>query len=120
MADSVLVIVTKPPYGTEDAFAGLRLALSQIAGGVVDRSDVILIEDGVFNAILAQRPDVIEMPSNVEAIDDLLDMECAVYCVRDDLEARGIANDKLIEGLSIIPKEKVADLVSEYDLTASF
>ncbi|MDY6931754.1 MAG: DsrE family protein [Halobacteriota archaeon] len=120
MADSVLVIVTKPPYGTEDAFAGLRLALSQIAGGVVDRSDAILIEDGVFNAIADQRSGVIEMPSNVEATQDLLDMGCTVYCVSDDLKARGIANDKLMEGLSVIPKEKVSDLVNEYDLIASF
>ncbi|MDY6959792.1 MAG: DsrE family protein [Halobacteriota archaeon] len=120
MADSLLVIITKPPYGTEDAFAGLRLALSQIAGGVVDKSDVILIEDGVFNAIKAQRSDAIEMPSNVEATEDLLDMGCTVYCVSEDLKARGIANDKLMEGLSIISKVEVSDLVSEYGLIASF
>ncbi|MDY6865837.1 MAG: DsrE family protein [Halobacteriota archaeon] len=120
MADSLLVIITKPPYGTEDAFAGLRLALSQIAGGMVDRSDAILIEDGAFNAIGDQRSDVIEMPSNVEAIEDLLDMGCTVYCVSEGLKVRGIANDKLMEGLSIISKVEVSDLVSEYDLIASF
>ena len=47
-------------------------------------------------------------------------MGCTVYCVSDDLKARGIANDKLMEGLSVIPKEKVSELVNEYDLIASF
>lgn len=86
MANSLLVIVTKPPYGTEEAFAGFRFALSQIAGGIIEKSDVLLVQDGVFNSFSTQNPDTIEMPSNVEAILDLLDMECKVYCVKEDLK----------------------------------
>ena len=120
MANSIVTIVTKPPYGTEEAFAGLRLALSQIAGGLVERSDVILLEDGVFNAISEQKSDVIGMPSNVEAIEDLLDMECTVYCAREDLEDRGIATSNMIENISVIPRDDVSKIVHEYDITASF
>lgn len=120
MANSILTIVTKPPYGTEEAFAGLRLALSQIAGGIVEKSDVLLIEDGVFNTISKQNSKAIGMPSNAEAIEDLLDMECTVYCVREDIEARGIVNSNIIENIQVIPRDNVSKIVEEYDLTASF
>ncbi len=120
MAKSILTIVTKPPYGTEEAFAGFRLALSQIAGGIIEKSNVLMIEDGVFNALTTQMSDAIEMPSNREAISDLLDMECTIFCVREDLDERGIKTDKTIEGLSLISVEKVMDIVDEYDVTATF
>ncbi|MDY6965978.1 MAG: DsrE family protein [Halobacteriota archaeon] len=120
MANSILTIVTKPPYGTEEAFAGLRLALSQIAGGLVERSDVLLLEDGVFNVISSQRSDTIGMPSNAEAIEDLLEMECTVYSISEDLEVRGIATSNMIENISIIPRASVSKIVDEYEVTASF
>jgi len=120
MANSILTIVTKPPYGTEDAFAGFRLALSQIAGGAVEKSDVLIMEDGVFNAISAQKSDMIGMPSNVEAIEDLLGMECKVYCVKDDLDEREITIDKTIDGISIVLRDEVANIVDGYDVIASF
>ena len=65
MANSTLVLITKAPYGLEDAFAGLRLALAMGVNGM--KTSVVMVEDGVFNAVITQRPEAVKMPSNIEA-----------------------------------------------------
>ena len=49
MLGSICVLIRKAPYGTEDAFAGLRLGLATIANGL--ETEIVLLEDGVFNAL---------------------------------------------------------------------
>ncbi len=49
MAESTLVLVMRPPYGLEEAFAGLRLALAMAVNGM--KTSVVLAEDGVYNAL---------------------------------------------------------------------
>ena len=80
----MLVLVTRPPYGLEDAFAGLRLALAMGVNGM--KVSVVEIDDGVYNAVARQRPEAVGMPSNVEATTELHDFDTLVYVVREDLE----------------------------------
>lgn len=118
MAKSILVVITKPPYGLEEAFAGLRLALAMSVNGM--KTSVLMLEDGVFNAVSTQKPDAIRMPSNIDATKDLYDFESQVFVVKEDLEARGIAESKLFDGLKVIGAEKVKDLLAEHDLVTTF
>ena len=118
MADSMLVMVTKAPYGLEDAFAGLRLALAMGVNGM--RVTVIESEDGVYNAIAGQKPEAVAMPSNVEATTELYDFDVPVFAVREDLEDRGIADAPLVDGVKVIGKDELKAVLEEHDVITTF
>ena len=118
MAKSILVIITKPPYGLEEAFAGLRLALAMAVNGM--KTTVLMVEDGVFNAVSTQRPETIKMPSNIEATKDLYDFDSQVLVVKEDLEARGIPESRLFDGLKVTESADLKRLLSEHDLITTF
>ena len=52
MAESLLILVTKPPYGYEEAFAGLRAGLGMLASGQVPVSNALLVGEGTLNAVI--------------------------------------------------------------------
>ena len=101
MVKTMLTIIKSAPYGREDAFAGLRFSLSQIAAGMVDTCDTLLIEDGIYNAKLNQDTKAIRMPSNLEAVQDLLDLDGKVLVVIEDMESRFVMPDDLPEKVDI-------------------
>jgi len=119
MAESILFIMTKAPYGAEDFFAGARASLAMLASGLVGRSTLLLVGDGTLNAVAAQDPLTIGMPSNVEAINDLADFEGEVYAVEADLKAR-LGEVKVLEGVKLIPWEKARELIWEHQLVTTF
>ncbi|OGS41652.1 MAG: hypothetical protein A3K67_04760 [Euryarchaeota archaeon RBG_16_62_10] len=118
MATSILVLITKAPYGLEEAFAGLRLALAMAVNGM--KTAVLLTEDGVYNAVATQKPEAVKMPSNIEATKELYDFDVPVYVVEEDLAARGISEAKLFEGLKAVPATKARELMADHDLVTTF
>jgi sulfur relay protein TusC/DsrF len=118
MASSILVLITRAPYGLEDAFAGLRLALAMGVNGM--KTSVVLMEDGVYNAIASQKSDALKMPSNADATKELYDFDVNVHVVKEDLESRGISENKLFEGLKVIPSSQLKQLMNEHDLVTTF
>ena len=120
MIKRILTIVKSAPYGREDAFAGLRFSLSQIAAGMVDSCDTILVEDGIYNAKLDQRSAVIRMPSNLDAVEDLLDLDGLVFLVREHMEARGLGPGDMLEGVKIISLADVSKLAEAYDAFVTY
>ena len=118
MASSILVLITKPPYGLEEAFAGLRLALAMGVNGM--KTSVLFVEEGVYNAVGAQKAEVLKMPSNIDATKDLYEFDVPVYVVREDLAARGIQESRLFEGLKVVPATKARELMAEHDVVTTF
>jgi tRNA 2-thiouridine synthesizing protein D len=118
MASSILVLITKPPYGLEEAFAGLRLALAMGVNGM--KTSVLFVEEGVYNAVGAQKAEVLKMPSNIDATKDLYEFDVPVYVVSEDLAARGIQESRLFEGLKVIPALKTRELMAEHDVVTTF
>jgi sulfur relay (sulfurtransferase) DsrF/TusC family protein len=118
MAGSLLVLVTKAPYGLEDAFAGLRLALAMGVNGM--STTVVMMEDGVYNAVAAQKPEAVGMPSNVDATRELYDFDVSVHVVKEDLEERGIAEVALVDGLKIVDRAALKEMVGSHDLVTTF
>ncbi|MDD1765335.1 MAG: DsrE family protein [Methanomassiliicoccales archaeon] len=119
MAKSIAVLITKAPYGTEDAFAGLRLALAMVASGSVERTTVIMMGDGALNAVAAQKPETIDMPSNIEAIKDLIEFGSDVYCVSEDLKSR-VGVIQTIDGVKMISWEEFRSTLREHELVTTF
>jgi tRNA 2-thiouridine synthesizing protein D len=118
MAESMLVLVTKAPYGLEDAFAGLRLALAMGVNGM--SVSVAMIEDGVYNAVAAQRPEAVGMPSNKEATTELYDFDIPVHVVKEDLAERGLSEEGLFEGLKLVERSGLKDMMSNHDVVTTF
>lgn len=119
MADSILFIMTKPPYGLEEFFAGARASLAMLASGLIGRSTLLLVGDGALNAVEAQDPAAVKMPSNVEAINDLADFEGEVYCIADDLKSR-VGEVTIVEGVKMVSWDKARELVSEHQMITTF
>jgi len=116
--DKIGVIISRPPYGLEDAFAGARLSLSVLANSA--GSPVFLMEGGVLNARKAQDSRAIGLPSNVDALEDLLSMAGDVYCVREHLDEWHIAPEELMDGIEVIPLERAAELMDGCDGVITF
>jgi tRNA 2-thiouridine synthesizing protein C len=119
MAKSLLILVTRPPYGFEEAFAGLRAGLGMLASGQVPVSNALLVGEGTLNAVAAQKPEAVRMPSNIEAVNDLIDFEAKVYVVREDLQHL-VGDVPLIEGVELIDWEKARQVIEGHDMVTTF
>ncbi len=120
MVETILTIIKSAPYGREDAFAGLRFSLSQIAAGLLETCDTLLIEDGVYNAKLDQDTAAIRMPSNLDATEDLLDLDGRVFVVKEDMESRFLTPEDLMDGVEIISIADMPELMETYDAFATY
>ncbi len=118
MAKSILVIITKPPYGLEEAFAGFRMALAMGVNGM--KTSVLLMEEGVYNAVGMQKADLLKMPSNIDAAKELYDFDTPIYVVKEDLVERGVTEERLFEGLKVVNASKVKELLAEHDVVTTF
>ncbi|HNX48029.1 MAG TPA: DsrE family protein [Methanomassiliicoccales archaeon] len=119
MAQSLLILVTKAPYGFEEAFAGLRAGLGMLASGQVPVSNALLVGEGTLNAVAAQKPEAVRMPSNAEAINDLLEFEAKVYVVKEDL-LHLVGDVPLLEGVELIDWERARQVIDEHDMVTTF
>ena len=120
MIETMLTIIKSAPYGREDAFAGLRFSLSQIAAGMLDCCDTLLVEDGVYNAKLGQDTTEIRMPSNLDATEDLMDLDGRVFVVKEDMDSRFLTPEDLLEGVEIITIADMPQLMETYDAFATY
>jgi tRNA 2-thiouridine synthesizing protein B len=88
-----------------------RTALESCVRLAKKGGSVLLIEDGVYGAIKgAAKSDLVS-----NAISNL-----SFYVLGPDLKARGIGEDKLIEGIKVVDYNGFVDLVAEHDTTQSW
>jgi len=107
----MLVLITKAPYGSEDAYAGFRAALMISASGM--KTDVLLIDDGVFNLVEKQAP--ADFPSNLKEIKILRGLDVEVYCMKNDLEKRSIKPPEYVKTV-----DNVSELVLKNEVILTF
>jgi tRNA 2-thiouridine synthesizing protein D len=109
---NICVVVRKAPYGREDAFAGLRMALSGITHGM--NACVALRADGVWSAVKGQRSEAIGMPSNEAVVLDIIDMGGAVRAEAEALAERGLRPEDLVEGVVAMPRKEMDSLLLDH------
>ncbi len=90
-----------------DAGDQLRACLSR----AMPDSAVILYEDGVYAALdkIAQRPNI-----------ELQKLDCKLYAVRDDCEARGLQETALCKKVKLIDYPEFVELVTRYDVVQAW
>lgn len=96
---SILHIVNKSPYE--------KNSLNTAAGYIKDGDSLLLIEDGVYAAIKGGAA-----AARLDGLD--------VSVMGSDLAARGIAEDKLIDGVSVVDYAGFVDLVEAKDSSQSW
>lgn len=113
-----LLILNDPPYGTERAYNGFRLALSLAKREGVELR-IFLMGDAVGCAVAGQlTPDGYY---NLERmIKGLAKKGVLVGCCGTCLKARGIADDRLVDGATHSGLEELTDWVLWAERTISF
>jgi uncharacterized protein involved in oxidation of intracellular sulfur len=115
---NVLLILNDPPYGTERAYNGLRLAGSLThRDGVEVR--VFLIGDAVGCAVGGQ-----QLPNGYYHLDRMIEAAARhgaeIGCCGTCLDARGLADDLLVKGARRSSLEELTDWAVWADQTITF
>ena len=100
---SMLHTVNKSPFERNSLVSCLRVAKPGSA--------VLLIEDAVYAAL--------SECEHAEKITSRMD-ELSFYVLRPDVDARGLGNKPLIEGLTVVDYGGFVDLTTEYDTVQSW
>lgn len=100
---SMLHIVNKSPFERNSLDSCMRLA--------GEGSALLLIEDGVYGAVngSARAQDIKSKMDGVK-----------LYVLGPDLKARGMSEDQLIDGVSVVDYGGFVDLVTEHDKVQSW
>jgi len=115
----LLICLSRGTYGRfDDARGALILASSyqSRAGNVT----VLLRGDGVYMALGSQEPNDIGLESLISLAEPVLEMGGRIVAVGEDLTARGLSKDDILEWIDILPEDEAAGLLVENDLTATF
>ncbi len=99
---AMLHIVNKSPFERNSLKSCIRLA--------EEGSSVLLIEDGVYAAM--QNTSVADQVSAATGL--------KFYVLGPDLKARGMSEEKLIDGISVVDYGGFVDLTAEHDVVQSW
>jgi tRNA 2-thiouridine synthesizing protein D len=110
------VIIFESPYGREKAYTALRFVLTALIDG--HDVTVILLQEGVLVAKKGQAP--AEYPNHLEYLTNAMEeglkvMVCGVCC-----QARGIKQEDLVNGATIVGMHEIVQACSESNNTISF
>jgi tRNA 2-thiouridine synthesizing protein B len=88
-----------------------RPALESAIQHALKGSSILMIEDGIYGAIKGG--------SKSSLVKGAMG-NISFYVMGPDLKARGIATDKLIDGIKVVDYPGFVDLVAEHDVTQSW
>lgn len=109
-------VVRQPPIGSRDSLEMLRFSFGMVLLGNVAEIHVVLEGDGVFNALQGVPVKLFERETARHYVDDCIDFDVLMYAVEDDLTARGLNGEDLIEGVTLIPSRQVLELAGQADV----
>jgi len=109
----IIVQISQPPYGRENTFSGLYVAMASTSKGL--DAKVVMIQDGVYAALKGQQDTMkaIEMPSVEDQVKDLLDLGARVILEKQALDARGITKEELVDGVEILDLDEIQNIIIE-------
>jgi tRNA 2-thiouridine synthesizing protein D len=117
MAD-VAMILKRSPYGCVNAAEAIRHAM----GAVVNEMsvDMVLVDGGVLLAKKGQDGAGTGLTGLEGPLKDCLEMEIPVYVDEGSLEAQGLAEEDLVEGVKRTDGSKIARLLKDARTTIIF
>ncbi|MEM4575861.1 MAG: DsrE family protein [Candidatus Nezhaarchaeales archaeon] len=115
MVKSIVIVLTKSPYGSVATVGGLMSALATSSHGV--KTTIVFMDDAILSLTKNQRPDVIRMASVQGLVKAMANVRLAVHL--QSLEERGLTEDNLMSDvkLELLETGELAKLVAEADVT---
>lgn len=114
---TVLLVVNTPPYGSEGPYNAFRLADALALRG--EHVEVFLMGDGVHAARAGQAPR--EAHASLEQmLAGLLERGVGVVCCGTCCRARGVAENELLDGVTLATIHDLAEAVVRCERTLSF
>jgi len=110
-------VVRQPPIGSRESLEMLRFSFGMVLLGDVAQIHVVLEGDGVFNALEGLPVKLNERETARHYVDDCIDFDVFMYAVEEDLIARGLAQEDLVEGVNVIPEDRVVEIVGQANVT---
>ena len=107
------IVIRHPAYGREDAYAAIRMTSVGNMYGLP--TDLVLCEDGVWNAVRDQWSETIQMPSIEEDLIHAIESGAKVYVDAEALEERGLTTDDLVHGIEVRTCEEIAEFILSHD-----
>lgn len=95
---SMLHTINKSPFDRDSLGSCLRV--------IADDGAILLTEDGVYAAM--KGTSIADAVSSAAA-------KYSVYVLGPDLDARGMSNDNIVDGISVVDYDGFVDLVTEHD-----
>jgi len=111
--ENLCIIIRHAAYGREDAYAAIRMASVGNIYGLP--SDLVLCEDGIWNAVRDQWSETIEMPSIEEDLVHTIESGARVLVDDEALEERGLTTDDLVHGIEVMTCEQIAEFILSHD-----
>ena len=100
---AILHTVNKSPFD--------KNSLERAIGVAKDGSSVLLLEDGVYGAIKGS--------SKASMVSSAM-QNLSFYVLGEDVKARGVSEDKLLDGIKVVDYAGFVDLVTQHDVTQSW
>jgi sulfur relay (sulfurtransferase) DsrF/TusC family protein len=117
----IIVLITHPPFGHENTFAGLYVGLASLSK-VLDVT-VVFNCDGAFNALKDEgnSMELLNLPSIKEQIGNILELGGRCYLHRESAERRGVLEENIFEGIEMIDDKELTDVFEQYgELVVTF
>lgn len=118
MADKICILVRKPPVGSKDSFEAFRVSLGLYVADVA--ATIVLLGDGVFNAVRGVDPERAGRPSMQLFIDEVVDCEITPKLVREDAQERGLSDADLADFVEPISRGDLGKILREHELIVGF
>lgn len=126
MANDILVVIRRGPYGGFQAAEGLRHANGAISLGF--RPIVVLVDDGVYLAKTEQDPGQSPWFSLGGTLEEIIarglyekkDAPAEFYVEKESLAARGLDPEELVEDLEPVDHRRISELLAANRLQIIF
>jgi uncharacterized protein involved in oxidation of intracellular sulfur len=113
-----LFIFNDSPYGTQHTYNGLRLALN-LSKPAANKVQIFLLGDGVLTGL--GQPSALNAFYNVqEMLKQLVQKGAEIAACRTCLEARGLGDEMLLEGVKRSTLDELSSWTEEADKVLSF
>lgn len=118
VSKSFLFVNRKAPYGSGHAAEMLDAAL--IAASFDQHVHLAFLDDGVFQLVKRQRPDILGHKDSTTAFSDLAEYDIDhVWVERESLTERGLDDADLMIPATVLDRDALSELMAGIDVVIS-
>lgn len=118
MNDTVCLVIRKPPVGSTDSLEALRLSLGIFSADV--EPTIVLMEDGVFNAVRGLDESRADRPATKPFVEEVVDCDIPVHVVEEDARERGLGPADFDEFVQFVSRRQLGALIGPHRTVFAF